>query len=694
MAITTPKGEQIQFVSSKTGTHNLDTYLEAAEVGNRQISDLLDDMFDTSTGVFKADNFQFRYDATTKALQVRVGQFANSGSSWTEITPLFSVEGTFSSSTVYRNFDLVLSSAKDLYLINNRSADGTYASESSFISSPTTTKIVDVSLAQEWSKKTDGIVDSTDYSSKAWAIGGTGVTDTASKGAAKEWATKTSGTVDGTSYSAKHWATTGNVQSVVDNMTEITSVHTNMTAVTNVHTNMTQVTTVAAADTNITNLNASGVITNIENLNATDVINHINNLNATNVINNINNLNATDVLTNIGNLNATGVVNNITTTATNITNVNAFANTYHINTTSGINSASNVTAGDLFYNTTDNTLSVTYDGSAWSSLSGAINAIEQSEDYIVGTPKTANNGVSYDNSTTIFPATYNVGQIHVYLNGTKLTDSEYVATTGTDVRFESPLVALSVGDELAIVAFGSFAVANVYLKTQANALFQTIANHNTAVALLAPKDTPTFIGDINGANLILSGNLTVNGTTTTVNTTELSIKDNIITLNNDETGTPSQDAGIEIERGTATNASLLWDEGGTSGVWKAGVVGTQKQIFVDESDIRYKAINPDRQTQAAVDIDCKKSYNYRLMAAATENYTFSNYAVYGTTGYPITLFFLDRTASNHTPSFTATSASLVKWANNSEPAWADHRYWTVTFLSDGTNLFASGVGYT
>lgn len=61
-------------------------------------------------------------------------------------------------------------------------------------------------LAEDWATKTDGQVASTDYSSKAWAIGGTGVTDTASKGAAKEWAIETASTVDGTNYSAKEHA--------------------------------------------------------------------------------------------------------------------------------------------------------------------------------------------------------------------------------------------------------------------------------------------------------------------------------------------------------------------------------------------------------------------------------------------------------------------------------------------------------
>ena len=60
-------------------------------------------------------------------------------------------------------------------------------------------------LAQDWATKTNGQVASTDYSAKAWSIGGTGVTN--GSGAAKEWAIKTSGTVDGTDYSAKYYAT-------------------------------------------------------------------------------------------------------------------------------------------------------------------------------------------------------------------------------------------------------------------------------------------------------------------------------------------------------------------------------------------------------------------------------------------------------------------------------------------------------
>jgi len=66
--------------------------------------------------------------------------------------------------------------------------------------------------------------------------------------------------------------------------------------------------------------------------------------------------------------------------------------------------------------------------------------------------------------------------------------------------------------------------------------------------------------DDNTGNVIIAGNLTVQGTTTTVNSNEVNIGNAIILLNSDETGAPTQNSGIEVERGTSDNVSLLWDE--------------------------------------------------------------------------------------------------------------------------------------
>ena len=62
-------------------------------------------------------------------------------------------------------------------------------------------------------------------------------------------------------------------------------------------------------------------------------------------------------------------------------------------------------------------------------------------------------------------------------------------------------------------------------------------------------------------DVVIAGNLTVNGTTTTVNTETINLADNIITLNSNYTGsTPTENGGIEIERGTIANVSLVWNE--------------------------------------------------------------------------------------------------------------------------------------
>ena len=89
--------------------------------------------------------------------------------------------------------------------------------------------------------------------------------------------------------------------------------------------------------------------------------------------------------------------------------------------------------------------------------------------------------------------------------------------------------------------------------------------------------TPAYTLDVAGTghftdaiidnDLIINGNLNVNGTTTYIDTTQLLIEDNIITLNSNVTGSPTIDAGIEIERGTATDVGLKWNE--TSKRWQA-----------------------------------------------------------------------------------------------------------------------------
>ena len=83
-------------------------------------------------------------------------------------------------------------------------------------------------------------------------------------------------------------------------------------------------------------------------------------------------------------------------------------------------------------------------------------------------------------------------------------------------------------------------------------------------------------------------NLTVKGTTTTIESETLSVYDTEIILNADFTGDPDTNCKVVVERGNSGDANLLWDE--SSDVWKAGVSGAEATISLaghthTESDI-------------------------------------------------------------------------------------------------------------
>ncbi len=98
-------------------------------------------------------------------------------------------------------------------------------------------------------------------------------------------------------------------------------------------------------------------------------------------------------------------------------------------------------------------------------------------------------------------------------------------------------------------------------------------NHNNATKLAT---TATGI-EVTGS-AVISGDLTVQGTTTSVNSTVVELGDNIITLNSGETGTPSVNGGFEIERGTSANVSFVWNE--TDDAWDMGT-NTLQNVIID-----------------------------------------------------------------------------------------------------------------
>jgi hypothetical protein len=64
----------------------------------------------------------------------------------------------------------------------------------------------------------------------------------------------------------------------------------------------------------------------------------------------------------------------------------------------------------------------------------------------------------------------------------------------------------------------------------------------------------------NGDTITINGNLMVIGTTSTISTENLLVKDPIILLAGSQSGTPTYDAGLFVNRGSSETQAFIWDE--------------------------------------------------------------------------------------------------------------------------------------
>jgi len=81
-------------------------------------------------------------------------------------------------------------------------------------------------------------------------------------------------------------------------------------------------------------------------------------------------------------------------------------------------------------------------------------------------------------------------------------------------------------------------------------------------------------------DVTITGNLTVQGSTTSVESNTVTIGDAILELNADETGAPTANAGLLVNRGTSTNVELVWDEGNDR--WTVGAYDFVAANFIGD----------------------------------------------------------------------------------------------------------------
>jgi len=237
--------------------------------------------------------------------------------------------------------------------------------------------------------------------------------------------------------------------------------------------------------------------------------------------------------------------------------------------------------GRVYFDSTNNRLKI-YDGTAWQPLAIGANAASTVtlEGDVTGTANVSNGTITI--STTIAANSVALGTDTTgnYVND--ITAGTGVTVTHTPAEGSSPTVA--IGQAVGTTSSVSFAGLTLSGDAAVNggdvtttATTASLFNANATTLNVGGAATTVSIGANSGNttvnnNLIVTGDLTVEGTTTTLNTATLSVEDNIVLLNKNVTGSPSLDAGLEIERGTSANVSILWNE--TSDLWTITNDGT------------------------------------------------------------------------------------------------------------------------
>ena len=295
--------------------------------------------------------------------------------------------------------------------------------------------------ARDWSNKVNGVVADSELSSKAYAIGGTGVTDTAGKGAAKEWATETSGNVDGTSFSAKEYAQ--GTQASTGGSAKDWAIKAHNTQV------------------------AGGGSSDRSALHY-----------------------------------STEAANTLTT----------FQQLYHPAASS--NPSSNLTEGDLYFNTGDNKLKV-YDGSNWGNATSAVEGVASITE------------LSPNGSDQHFAFAHDVGLQIVWLNGVRLIQ-------GTDY--------LSVNSNSSTANMTSGTASHIYFasndKPASGDVLSAMGWGTVESTTVVPISGGTFTGDI-----IIGGDLTVNGTQVNFSTTTIKVEDTLVSVGSENTSGDAVDLG-------------------------------------------------------------------------------------------------------------------------------------------------------
>jgi hypothetical protein len=107
----------------------------------------------------------------------------------------------------------------------------------------------------------------------------------------------------------------------------------------------------------------------------------------------------------------------------------------------------------------------------------------------------------------------------------------------------------------------------------------TLSRSNSTEATITVGELVVSAAGAGSGDVTIAGNLTVNGTTTTINTATVEIEDNIIEINSSQTGTPATSlvGGLQINRGDSTDYQLVFVE--ETDDFRIGAVGDLQPVL-------------------------------------------------------------------------------------------------------------------
>jgi hypothetical protein len=152
------------------------------------------------------------------------------------------------------------------------------------------------------------------------------------------------------------------------------------------------------------------------------------------------------------------------------------------------NDGNALVTGALYYNSSTQVMKV-YDGANWIAATAAGTTAMNVYKYVATAGQTDFSGAATVGGTM----SYTSGNIIVFLNGAALDSTDYTATNGTSVVLGS---AAALNDEVVIVAFKSFTVADTYTQSAADAKFVEATGAETIAGVKTFSNQPVFSAGI------------------------------------------------------------------------------------------------------------------------------------------------------------------------------------------------------